>query len=150
MTQATALVLGPGHGHPLNVLGDRQTVKVTGEDTGGAFALVENHNPPGVGIPMHLHRHEDETFYVVEGDVRFTVDGEQIEAGPGTTVFLPRGTPHAFEVVGDGPARMLILLAPAGLEGLFRELAALDGPPDPAALAAACGPYGIEFLAPDA
>lgn len=150
-TARTPRVLARGEGRAQNVLGDRQMVKVTGADTDGTFALVENHNPPGVGIPPHIHHREDELFYVIDGQVEFTLDGEPVVGEAGTTVFLPKGTPHAFRVVGDVPARMLTLLVPAGLEGLFEELAALPpGPPDPDMVASLATPYGIEFLPPTA
>lgn len=141
-------LLAPGEGERLDVLGDRQTVKISGAETGGAFALIENVNPPGTGIPPHVHHREDEAFYVLEGRVEFTVEGEAHEVEAGAVVFLPRGTAHGFRVVGDRPARMLILLAPAGLEAYFRRLAALEGPPEPDALAALSEPFGIEFLPP--
>jgi quercetin dioxygenase-like cupin family protein len=149
LTARAPLVLPRGEGEPLDVIGDRQTVKVSAEATDGAFVLVENLNEPGVSIPMHVHHDEDETFYVVSGQVEFTLADGPVVAEAGTTVFLPKGTPHAFRVVGDGPARMLTLLVPGRLEGLFRELAALPpGPPDPARLAEMSAPYGIEFLPP--
>ena len=148
-TVRAARTLARGQGEPLHVLGDRQTVKVSAEATGGAFALVENLNEPGVGIPMHVHHGEDEVFYVVSGQVEFTLADGATVAEAGATVFLPKGTPHAFRVVGDGPARMLVLLVPGRLEGLFRELATFPpGPPDPVRLGAACAPYGVEFLPP--
>ena len=147
-TTAPLHLLAAGEGERLDVLGDRQTVKISGDETGGAFALIENVNPPGAGIPPHVHRREDEAFYVLEGRVEFTVEGEPHEVEAGGVVFLPRGTAHGFRVVGDRPARMLILLAPAGLERYFRRLAALDTMPEPAALAAMSEPYGIEFLPP--
>lgn len=149
-TTRAPYVLARGEGESLDVIGDRQTVKVSSQDAGGAFVLVENLNEPGVGIPMHVHHDEDETFYVISGQVEFTIEGRPVVAKAGTTVFLPKGTPHAFRVVGDGPARMLTLLVPGKLEGLFRELATFPaGPPDPERLAATCAPYGIEFLPPD-
>ena len=142
-------VLARTEGESLNVIGDRQTVKVSADASDGAFVLVESLNEPGVGIPMHIHHEEDETFYVVDGHVEFTLADGPVVADAGTTVFLPKGTPHAFRVVGDGPARMLTLLVPGRLEGLFRELAAFPpGPPDPERLATTCAPYGIEFLPP--
>lgn len=58
-------------GKRLNVLGDRQRILLTGKDTAGQYALIENYDPPGVSIPLHLHRNEDETFYVVSGEVDF-------------------------------------------------------------------------------
>ena len=149
LTAREPRVLARGQGEPLDVIGDRQTVKVSADDTDGAFVLVENLNEPGVGIPMHVHHGEDEVFYVVSGQVEFTLADGPVVAEAGTTVFLPKGTPHAFRVVGDGPARMLTLLVPGRLEGLFRELAQFPaGPPDPERLVATCAPYGIEFLPP--
>ena len=149
LTDRAPRILARGEGESLNVIGDAQTVKVSAADTDGAFVLVENLNEPGVGIPMHVHHDEDEVFYVISGRVEFTLADGPVVAEAGTTVFLPKGTPHAFRVVGDVPARMLTLLVPGRLEGLFRELAAFPpGPPDPERLAAACAPYGIEFLPP--
>src|SRR5918998_1353174 len=90
------------------VLGDNQRVLLTGEDTEGKYALIENNDPPGVGIPLHLHRNEDEVFYVVDGQVEFQVGSEILRASAGATVHLPRNTPHAFTIIGDAPAKMLI------------------------------------------
>lgn len=136
-----------GQGDALGVLGDAQRVKLTGDDTGGRFTLIENENPPGTTLPVHLHRNEDEAFYVVEGRVEFDVAGDRVVGEPGATVFLPRGVPHTWRVVGEGPARMLIMLTPAGLEGYFRELSALptDGPPDMGRVLEISERYGIEF-----
>lgn len=139
-----------GQGDMFNVLGDVQRVKLTGEDTQGRFTLIENENPPGTTLPVHLHRNEDEVFYVVEGRVEFDVAGERVVGEPGATVFLPQGVPHTWRVVGEEPARMLIMLMPAGLEEYFRELSALptDGPPDMGQVLEISGRYGIEFPKP--
>ena len=137
-------------GDTLNVLGDAQHVKLTGKDTQGRFTLIENENPPGTTLPVHLHRNEDEVFYVLEGRVEFDVAGEQVVGESGATVFLPQGVPHTWRVVGGEPARMLIMLMPAGLEEYFRELSALpaDGPPDMERVLEISGRYGIEFPEP--
>lgn len=149
LTAREPRILARGEGESLNVIGDHQTVKVSAEASDGAFVLIENLNEPGVGIPMHVHHEEDEVFYVISGQVEFTLADGPAVAEPGTSVFLPKGTAHAFRVVGDRPARMLTLLVPGKLEGLFRELATFPaGPPDPDRLAATCAPYGIEFLPP--
>ena len=149
LTVRAPQILARQEGEPLNVLGDRQTVKVSAQASDGAFVLVESLNEPGVGIPMHVHHEEDEVFYVISGHVEFALADGPVVAEAGTTVFLPKGTPHAFQVVGDEPARMLTLLVPGRLEGLFRELATFPpGPPDPERLEATCAPYGIEFLPP--
>lgn len=138
-----------GEGKRLNVLGDNVTLKLTGEDTSGSFTLIEQSNPPGVGIPLHVHRNEDELFCVLEGTVAFTVGGETIEAGPGSTVFLPREIPHAFIATGDKPVKTLVTALPSGIEHMFHDLSALPaGPPDMPAVFEICGRYGITFLAP--
>jgi quercetin dioxygenase-like cupin family protein len=134
-------------GETLNVLGDRQSVLLTGDDTEGRFTLVENENPPGVGPPPHVHANEDEVFYVLAGRVEFRVDGERRVGEAGTTVLLPRGSTHTWRVVGDDDARMLIMLMPAGLEDYFRELSGLegDGQPDMEAVLEVSARHGIEF-----
>jgi quercetin dioxygenase-like cupin family protein len=139
----------------LSVLGDRQAILLSGEATGGAFTLIEEQNDPGTAIPPHVHEREDETFTVLEGEVLFEIrPGEpgavRHVAGPGTTVFAPRGVPHRWEVVGRAPARVLLHVAPAGCERMFRELAALSsGPPTPdllPAIAEICARHGVRFV----
>jgi quercetin dioxygenase-like cupin family protein len=140
-------IIGPKEGKSLNVLGDRQLIKLTGEDTAGAFAMVEQQNLPGTSIPSHMHTREQETFYIAEGQVEFTSGQETIVAGPGTTVFLPAKTPHSFKVIGDQPARVIVLISPPGCEKMFEELAALPpGPPDMGKIANIIGHYGVTFL----
>lgn len=135
-------------GKRLNVLGDSQRIVLTGEDTGGSYALIENCNPPVMGIPLHLHHNEDETFYVLEGQVEFQIGVETIQATAGTTVYLPRNVPHAFTIIGEAPAKMLVMVMPAGLEKYFEELSQLpsDEPPDMEEVIAISARYGIEFL----
>ena len=99
----------------------RLTVKVGGTETGGRFAQVETDDPRGTATPMHVHHNEDETFYVLEGEVTLLVGGERIDLGAGEYAFAPRDTAHAY-VVRSERARMLTTLSPAGLEELFVEL----------------------------
>lgn len=148
----------PGEGPSVWVVGDRYTIKAGGERTGGAYALIEAMVPPGGGPPPHRHTREDESFYVLEGSVRFEADGRAFDAGAGSWITLPRGSLHHFRNVGPGPARMLILVAPAGLERFFLEVgrpATGDpgpssdfGPEEVAALLAVAPAYGIEIPAP--
>ena len=141
--------LPPGDGRRLSVIGDNVLVRLAGADTGGAFALVEQTNPPGVGIPPHVHANEDELFEVLEGGMTFTVGGETFEAGPGAAVFLPRNVPHSFTATGPGVTRTHVMAFPAGIERMFEELAALPaGPPDLAKAFEICGRYGVTFLQP--
>ena len=130
----------------LNVLGLPHTVLVSSAETGGGYELVEITGEPGLGVPPHVHTNEDETFYVVEGEAVFTLDGEETAVGPGTAVHLPRGIPHGFRLAGAGPVRLLLTVAPAGLEPMFAALAALpDGPPDLERVAAVCGRHAVSF-----
>lgn len=136
-----------GQGESLNVLGDNQRVLLTGDDTEGRFTMIESENPPGIGPPIHIHHNEDEVFYVLEGQVEFTADGETVVCEAGSMVFLPQDSLHTWKVVGEGRARMLTMLMPAGLEAYFQTLSELgaDGPPDIDELLELSAQYGIEF-----
>jgi len=96
------------------------TFLATAEDTQGKFALIEAVARKGNVPPPHIHHREEETFYVLEGEMTFSVGGQTIKATPGTMVCLPRDVPHSF-VIDSEQGRALILLTPAGLEGLFKE-----------------------------
>src|SRR4051812_6700621 len=89
------IILAPGEGPQLNVLGDNQCVKLTGEQTNGLMTLVENENMPGTALPLHWHDNEDETFYILQGEVEFNVDGQRMLMTEGSAVYAPRGVPHA-------------------------------------------------------
>src|SRR6476659_8204106 len=77
--------------------GDHYTFLVTGEETGGAYFVMEALVPPEGGPPPHIHTKEDETFYVLEGQIEFLLGEELIVAGPGDFVSIPRGTVHRFK-----------------------------------------------------
>ncbi len=105
---------------PLNLLGDEVLVKL-----GGQFAqltVMLSTTEPKVGPPLHRHSREDEAFFVLEGNFLFEADGKQTHAGPGCFMFLPRGTAHTFQNVGETPGKMLILTQPAGVENFFSEI----------------------------
>ncbi len=114
--------LKAGEGRSYWVVGDLYTIKTGGDETGEAFALIEGWVPPGGGPPPHIHRREDEAFYVLEGQIQFHADGEHILATPGTWITLERGSLHHFRNVGSTPAKILILVTPAGLERFFAEI----------------------------
>jgi mannose-6-phosphate isomerase-like protein (cupin superfamily) len=122
-------------------------VRVSGETTGGAFAVFEE-VPPLVDTPRHVHEREDELFYALEGEHVIEVGGEELRIGPGGVVFAPRGVPHSQRRVVPGEGRLLITTSPAGFEGFFRELAAADaaGTLGPEAYASASERYGITWL----
>ena len=121
-------------------------MKASAETTGGAFTLFEEREP--VDTPLHIHEHEDELFYVLEGEHVFQVGDREFRAGPGGAVFAPRGVPHAQKRAVPRTGRVLILSSPAGLEGFFRELAEADsaGRLGPEAYARASGNYGVTWL----
>src|SRR5215469_9771016 len=96
------------------------TFLATGEETQEKFALIEAVSRKGNDPPPHLHRREDEVFYVLEGEVIFSVGDRTIKGTPGTMIYLPRNGRHAFTIESE-QARMLILVTPAGLEGWFKE-----------------------------
>jgi quercetin dioxygenase-like cupin family protein len=121
-------------------------VKASGDSTGGALAVFEEHEP--VDTPLHVHENEDELFYVLEGEHVFQVGQEEYRVGPGGLVFAPRGIPHSQRRVVPRTGRVLVLTAPAGLEGFFRELAQADraGELGPEAYANASRNYGLTWL----
>jgi quercetin dioxygenase-like cupin family protein len=112
----------PGEGRTVAVVGDVYRFLATGEDTNGKYALWEATVPPGGGPPPHVHSREEESFYVLDGEITFTVNGEKLVAGPGTFANMPVGSHHSFKNESDRPARMLISVAPAGLEQMFFEV----------------------------
>ena len=112
----------PAQGHTVAVVGDVYRFLATGEETNGKYALWEAIVPPGGGPPPHVHSREEEGFYVLEGEIAFTINGERIVALAGTFANMPVGTPHSFKNESDQPAKMLISLAPAGLEQMFFEI----------------------------
>lgn len=136
-----------GQGQSQNVLGDIQTIKLSGKDTDGLFTIVENYNEPGIGIPMHVHENEDEIFHIIEGQMEFETQGKTTLLSKGDMIFLPRMIPHAFKVVGNVKCKAIVTIIPSGIEEMFESLAALPpGPPDFELVTAICGKQGIRFV----
>jgi quercetin dioxygenase-like cupin family protein len=143
---------GPAYWGP----GDRYTFLVTGEQTGGASFVMEALVPPGGGPPPHIHRNEDETFFMVEGECSITVGDKVVRARAGDFVNVPRGIVHCFSNNGPTTARMIVTFTPAGMEGFFEETLepAIDRgaapPQNNSAVAeryvAAAAKYGLEFV----
>ena len=125
-------------------------LKATAAATGGGFTLFEEREP--TDTPLHVHEHEDELFFVLEGEHVFQVGDEEFRVGPGGLVFAPRGLPHSQRRVVPRTGRVLILTVPAGLERFFRELADADrdGTLGPDAYAGASDRHGITWLGGDA
>ena len=156
------LVRTVGAGRRVAVVGDVYRFLATGKETDGKYALIDATVPPGGGPPLHVHSREEEGFYVLEGAITFRVqedDGnvKATVATPGMSVHLAPGSKHAFRNESDAPARMLILLAPAGLEEMFLEVGVSvklgDKPPPPSKaeidkLLAVAPRYGVEIKVP--
>lgn len=148
----------PTEGRTIAVVGDVYRFLATGEDTNGKYALWEALVPPGGGPPPHVHSREEEGFYVLESEITFTVGDEKAMATAGTFINMPVGTPHSFRNESDRPARMLISVAPAGLEKMFFEVGvplaegATTAPPptqdEIERLLAVAPKYGVEIRLP--
>jgi uncharacterized cupin superfamily protein len=117
---------------------------------------VEDIIPVGYETPYHIHRKEDETFYLVEGEAEFILDGRKYHAKAGSFAFLPRHIPHGFRIVGDRPARLLIMINPSGFDRFFADLGEpaqrLELPPptkpDIPKLVETAKQYDVEILGP--
>ena len=131
----------------LDFLGCRVRILADGDATGGHLGLVDMVSvPAGHMPPLHVHRREDEGFYVIEGEVTLHLPGRSVLCGPGDYLVAPRGMPHCYEV-GDQPARWLVTSSPAGFERFVVAVAALEEV-DPERLTAVAGAFGIEILGP--
>lgn len=107
------------------VPGHKITFKIRGEETDGAFSLIEV-ELYGEGPPRHYHKTLDESFYVLEGEMNVLLGKEIIKAKAGSFVFIPRGTVHTMCLTGEKPAKFLVTISPPGFEKFFEEAAGLD------------------------
>ena len=127
------IALAAGEGEALWFLGTLATIKASSETTAGRVAVIEHLAPRGSGSPLHVHRREDEWFYVIEGELTFWVGGDVIAAPAGSFVYGPRDVPHTF-IVSSEQARFLLVTEPAGFESFMRALRRARGAArDPAA-----------------
>lgn len=147
---ARAVILGPGEGATVtNPLGGPLSLKIRAEDTGGALAAFESVAAPGEGPPLHLHQEQDEILYVLEGTLRVRLGDKVRDAPAGTFVFIPKQSVHTWQNVGREPARILVIVAPAGLERFFERFAALPADVSPAEAFREYGPeVGMKILGP--
>jgi mannose-6-phosphate isomerase-like protein (cupin superfamily) len=151
-----ALALEPGEGQAIWFLGNRMTIKATAQSTGGLYGLVESWLAPGFSPQLHIHRREDESFWVLEGELTMRCGDETFRVRPGSYILLPRDLPHTFVVEGDAPARLLTLMTPGGAEGFFVEAGqpAVGDRPAPAApldvelLTRVAEKFGVEIVGP--
>lgn len=142
-----------------SLVGDVYALILRGQDTAGACTLLHAIISPGGGPPFHTHTREDEHFHIIEGELTFFAQGQEHVAGPGETVFLPRGLEHRFENRSTRTVRALIHCAPAGMDAMIAE-AGTSIPPgsttpvapagdDVPRLLAACERAGIRLNMPE-
>ncbi|HEV7678504.1 MAG TPA: cupin domain-containing protein [Candidatus Dormibacteraeota bacterium] len=143
-------VILPGAGETIRgPVGGPATFKARAETTSGSVTALENVIPPRQGPPLHIHAREDEMYYVIDGEVRFKAGGRLFAAPAGSFMFIPRGTPHCFQNVGDEAARLLVMFTPAGMERFFEGVAQLPpGPVDAAAYAEIARTAGMQVVGP--
>jgi quercetin dioxygenase-like cupin family protein len=120
-TGPRAILVGPGEGLDLSYLDNIQHMKVTGDDTGGAFSVAEFVMAPGYSTPRHLHRRFMECGYILSGTVHVWIDGSIRTAGSGSFLLVPPGVPHALRC-GDEQVRLLGIAAPGGAEKYWLKL----------------------------
>jgi quercetin dioxygenase-like cupin family protein len=152
------LINRPGEGRRVAVVGDVYRFLAVGDDTDGKYALWEAIVAPGGGPPPHIHSREEEGFYILEGEIAFQVGQQRIVASAGMFANMAIGTLHSFKNETDRPARMLISVAPAGLEQMFFDVGrpvpegAQTAPPptreEMEKLLSIAGRYGIEIKLP--
>jgi quercetin dioxygenase-like cupin family protein len=139
------------------LVGDTYTTLLSGTQTGGVFTLLEALVLPEAGPPPHAHHGEEETVFLLQGHMVFTVGGETYDAQPGSTIYVPRNVAHSYQNAGESPARMLFMYSPAGMEGMFPEIGTpgsrgVVGPPlnqaDLAAMASVAEKYKFSFITP--
>jgi mannose-6-phosphate isomerase-like protein (cupin superfamily) len=107
-------------------MGGRMTILVAGTDTGGSSALLDIHIPANDGPPPHIHTREEEVYLVRRGTFQFFMDGICLQAGPGATVYMPKGHTHGFKNISKRAGEQLLFVYPAGLEQFFLEVSNLD------------------------
>jgi quercetin dioxygenase-like cupin family protein len=115
------LVVRPTEGRVWNV-GGPMVCKVSSEDTQGAYTVLELTLPPGSGAPLHIHRREDEVFYVLEGMCTVGDAYQEQTVLAGATAVFRKGVAHFFRNSGDATCRVLITAIPGGLDHYFNEL----------------------------
>ena len=145
---AKAVIRMPGEGKEVTLAGKPLVFLVTGEDTKHT-SMFDWILPPGVSTGLHVHRVQEETFYVLEGECQWQIGEQVVSATPGTYVFIPPGVPHNIANASGKTARMIMTVSPPGHEHYFEELVKLvasGSPPDANAIAALRSRYDTEQL----
>lgn len=125
-------------------------ILLTPAETDGTLGMFSAIGRPDSGPPRHVHHFEDEVIHIVEGEVRFWLEGETFDRRAGDTVFIPRGKEHAFHILSETPARFVTCVTPGGFESFFAAVAGkgLQIPAHRAEIDALAQAYGCEFTGP--
>ena len=145
-------VVQPGEGRSGGLApGVGVVFKIDGRDSGGALSIVEHPFAVGALVPPHVHTVEDEFSIVLEGEIGFRSEDQEVVLVPGGYIVKPRGEVHAMWNAGSTPARMIEVISPAGFEDFFRELVDMTdaGAPDPDRIAQVAGRYQLLSAEPD-
>jgi quercetin dioxygenase-like cupin family protein len=145
---AKAVIRMPGEGKAVTLAGKPLVFLVTGQDTKHT-TMFDWTLPAGFSTGLHVHRVQEETFYVLEGECQWQIGEQQVRAEPGTYVFIPPGVPHNIANACDKPARMIMTVSPPGHEHYFEELVKLvtrSGPPDANAISKLRARFDTEQL----
>jgi mannose-6-phosphate isomerase-like protein (cupin superfamily) len=117
------IVLRPGEGRVIDLGNFAMSLKASGEETEGAFTLLEATEPAEFGPPMHIHHDCGEAFFVLDGLYRIFIEADEFDCLAGSFIWIPRGLRHGFRV-GALPSRKLNLYTPAAMLGYFDGLSA--------------------------
>lgn len=152
MTSRTPVLVRAGEGAAMR-WGPAGVVRIVAgaESTDGSFSIVESTEQPGSAAPLHVHHGEAEAFYILEGTIQLTCGNDTLSATMGDFVYTPKHVPHKYKVVGEQPARVLLLFSRAGFESFFAEAGTpLDhepaGPPDLEGFRRVVESYDMELL----
>jgi mannose-6-phosphate isomerase-like protein (cupin superfamily) len=143
----TPIITAVGGGATWNVVGEKITCKASGDQAGGAYAVIEEITPPQGGPPLHLHRSTDEIIYVLEGEYQVVCGDRTFSAPQGTLFVAPKSAPHGLRNVSAGNSRLLATLIPGGFEKFFAEA---NDVTEPQKLMEIATHHDVEFLPPKA
>ena len=146
--QQKPILSAPNAGDQYDFPGTTFYHRMKSNETNGVFSVIELVTEPGQGVATHVHQHEDELVYVIDGELEVTLGDQKMSAGAGIMALLPRGIPHGFTNVGNRPSRLLDVILPGKFDNYFVELDKLyrAGEPSSEQLDKLAQQYGVKYL----
>ena len=148
MPKQDPVLSAPNSASVLNIGSAKLVHRISSQATHGAFSLVEFVSEPGEGVGLHVHEHEEELVYLLEGQIEVTLGDQSMAVQQGTAALLPRGIPHGYVNTGKGPSRLLAVLMPGRLDeffvGLDKELGTDRAHEE--GISRLCAAYGLTFV----